>query len=244
MVFEEVNFFVILGTIIGAYVYYLGTKKAKINSKINSEDLFFLIIGAFLGGILGAKIPIWILNWNTILLASGTDKLLLIIGGRTIVGAIIGGFLGVEITKRCLGIKISTGNVFAPALAIGVAIGRIGCYVLGCCYGKITDVPWAIYSFGALRHPTQIYEIIFHSIAFIIMWKKLSKEGDKMKPYTLFPAYILAYAVFRFFMEFIRGDTVPGILWLTFFQIICLAVILVISGWYIVRYLKNKRVWR
>lgn len=240
MVLEEVNFFVILGTVIGAWVYHLGIKKTKVNAKINSEDLFFLVIGAILGGILGAKIPIWILNWNAIVSAAGTEKLLLIIGGRTIVGAIIGGFLGVEITKRFLKIKTSTGNVFAPALAIGVAIGRIGCYVMGCCYGKITNVPWAIYSFGALRHPTQIYEIIFHSIAFLIMWKKLSKEKDKMEPYTLFPAYIFAYAVFRFFMEFIRGDGIPGILGLTFFQVICVAGILIIGSWYLVRYLKNK----
>jgi len=237
---EEVNFFVILGTIIGAWVYYLGIKKVKMDSAIKREDLFFLIIGAFLGGILGAKIPLWILNWNAILSSTGVEQLGLIIGGRTIVGAIIGGFLGVEITKKFLGIKTSTGNIFAPALAIGVAIGRIGCYVKGCCYGKESVAPWAIYSSGALREPTQIYEIIFHTIAFVVMWRKLSKEKNKMKPYTLFPAYILAYAVFRFFIEYIRGDTVPGILGFTFFQVICFAGVLVVGGWYIVRYLNNK----
>lgn len=239
---EEINFFVVLGTLAGIYVYYLGIKKTGLNQKINGEDLFFICIGAFLGGVLGAKLPIWILNWNTIIHSGGTEMLSWIISGRTIVGAIIGGFIGVEITKKSLGIKTSTGNVFAPALAIAVAIGRIGCYVKGCCYGKITNVPWAIYSFGALRHPTQIYEIIFHSIAFTIMWLKLRKEKENMKPYTLFPAYILAYAIFRFFMEFIRGDTTPGLLGLTFFQVICALGIIIIGAWYLVRYLKNKRV--
>lgn len=239
---EEVNFFVILGTIVGVYIYYLGTKKTNLSFKIKSEDLLFIVIGAFIGGIFGAKILIWILNYNAIVSATGTEQLLLILSGRTIVGAIFGGFLGVEITKKFLGIKTSTGNVFAPALAIAVAIGRIGCYVMGCCYGKISSVPWAIYSHGALRQPTQIYEIIFHSIAFVIMWKKLTKEKSKMKPYTLFPAYILAYAIFRFFMEYLRGDTIPGITGLTFFQVICVIGTIILSGWYLVKYLNKRNV--
>jgi prolipoprotein diacylglyceryltransferase len=240
---EELNLFVILGTIVGVLIYYIGIKKTKIESKIKGEDLFFVVIGAFLGGILGAKIPIWIINWNQIISASGIEQVALIIGGRTVVGAIIGGFFGVEITKKLLGIKISTGNIFAPALAIGVAIGRIGCLVMSCCYGKIAP-SWLIgkiYSHGAWRYPTQIYEIIFHFVAFLIMWTKLNKEGEKIKPYTLFPAYVFSYVIFRFFEEFIRGDSIPLLFRLTFFQWICLAVILILGSWKLVSYLKNKR---
>jgi phosphatidylglycerol:prolipoprotein diacylglycerol transferase len=239
---EELNFFVMVGTLVGAYAYYLGIKKIGLNKKISGEDLFFICIGAFLGGILGAKILIWILNWETIINSSGLELFNYILNGRTIIGAIIGGFLGVEITKKCLGIKTSTGNAFAPALAIGVAIGRIGCYIKGCCYGKIAP-EWLIgkvYMHDAWRYPTQIYEVIFHFTAFLIMWHQINKQRSKLKPGTLFPAYVFAYAIFRFFIEYIRGDTIPGFLGLTFFQIICLAGILIISGFWTVRYLKKK----
>jgi len=237
---EEVNFFVVLGTIIGAYVYYSGIRRTKLYSKINGEDLFFLIIGALLGGILGAKIPVWIMHWQEIISATGIERIALIIGGRTLIGALIGGFIGVEVAKKAMNIKTSTGNIFAPALAIGIGIGRIGCFVKQCCYGIETNLPWAVYMHGAYRHPTQLYEAIFHLTAFIIMWKKLNKEGQKLKPGIFFYNYILAYAIFRFLTEFIRADVIATSFGLSAGQIVCLGAIIVIGGWKLVKYIKKK----
>jgi len=86
-------------------------------------------------------------------------------GGKTIVGALIGGLLAVELIKRYIGFSTSTGDLYAIPLAVGIAIGRIGCFLTGLSdntYGIPTSLPWGIdFGDGISRHPTQLYEIIF-----------------------------------------------------------------------------------
>jgi prolipoprotein diacylglyceryltransferase len=88
-----------------------------------------------------------------------------LIGGKTIVGALAGGLISVELTKRYIGIRTSTGDLYAIPLALGIAIGRIGCFLTGLSdntYGTSTNLPWAVnFGDGIPRHPTQLYEIIF-----------------------------------------------------------------------------------
>jgi hypothetical protein len=86
-------------------------------------------------------------------------------GGKTIVGALIFGLISVELIKRYIGLRQSTGDLYAIPLALGIAIGRIGCFLTGLSdntYGTPTNLPWAInFGDGIPRHPTQLYEIIF-----------------------------------------------------------------------------------
>jgi phosphatidylglycerol---prolipoprotein diacylglyceryl transferase len=86
-------------------------------------------------------------------------------GGKTIVGALIFGLISVELFKRYIGVRQSTGDLYAIPLAIGIAIGRIGCFLTGLSdntYGTPTTLPWAInFGDGIPRHPTQLYEILF-----------------------------------------------------------------------------------
>jgi len=77
--------------------------------------------------------------------------------GRTLLGGVGGGWIAVILAKRSFGIRRPMGDPFAFALAAGEAIGRIGCFAAGCCYGKIADVAWAVHDHGAPRHPTQLY---------------------------------------------------------------------------------------
>lgn len=92
-------------------------------------------------------------------------------------------------------------NVAVSPLVLGHAIGRIGCYFSGCCYGRIIDHSNLLSSFFE-RHPTQIYESIFLFILFSFMSLK-----DKMKIYISdIYIYLLLYGIFRFFIEFLRGD--------------------------------------
>lgn len=102
-------------------------------------------------------------------------------------------------------------DIFAPSIAIGHAIGRLGCFSAGCCYGKPSDLPWAVtftdpYSFairGIPLHPTQLYEAIgeFSIFIFLILWRKRkSFDGE------LFGLYVLLYSFIRFINEFFRGD--------------------------------------
>jgi phosphatidylglycerol---prolipoprotein diacylglyceryl transferase len=88
-----------------------------------------------------------------------------LIGGKTIVGALAFGLVSVELTKRYIGLRQSTGDLYAIPLALGIAIGRIGCFLTGLSdntYGTATNLPWAVnFGDGIPRHPTQLYEIAF-----------------------------------------------------------------------------------
>ena len=86
-------------------------------------------------------------------------------GGKTIVGALVFGMIAVELMKRYIGLQQSTGDLYAIPLALGIAIGRIGCFLTGLAddtYGVATSLPWGVdFGDGVHRHPTQLYEIAF-----------------------------------------------------------------------------------
>ncbi len=220
------SFFVILAILIGCLVYYLDARKEK----KSNDNSFYLIIAALIAGAIGAKIPIIMLYWNQIF--SSSQGIQILISGRSILGGLIGGTIGVLYMKHRLRIKERRGNIFAPAIAIAIAIGRIGCFLRGCCYGKPTNLPWGVnFGDGILRHPTQIYESLFMlGVFFYLNWKKKQEP----KHGQLFDILIISYLIFRFFIEFIRVEEVV-FLGLTFFQIICLVGLV----WYSRFYLKN-----
>jgi prolipoprotein diacylglyceryltransferase len=106
-----------------------------------------------------------------------------LIGGKTIVGALAGGLISVELIKRYIGLHQSTGDLYAIPLALGIAIGRIGCFLTGLSdntYGTPTTLPWAI-NFGdnTPRHPTQLYEIAFLLALIPILSVVLSKVSPQ-----------------------------------------------------------------
>lgn len=211
-------FFVFLGLCVGLGVYYyLAKKEGKL-----SEKSFYVLIAGLLGGILGAKLPIWILNFPTIF--KNLPDLTPILSGRTITGGLIGGTLSVIYIKKRLRITDKKGNLFAPAIAIGVAIGRLGCFFAGCCYGTETNLPWGVdFGDGILRHPTQLYESLFLLLFFFYL---LYKNG-RVKPGYLFYLLMNFYFIFRFAEEFIREN--PRYLGLTFFQYISVGALIFIN---------------
>jgi phosphatidylglycerol:prolipoprotein diacylglycerol transferase len=113
-------------------------------------------------------------------------------------------------------------NLFAPAIAIGVAIGRLGCFFRGCCFGKETNLPWAVnFGDGILRHPTQIYESLFMlGMFFYLIWKRKQNPA----PGSMFRTLIISYFGFRFLIEFIRVEPIFFI-GLSWFQLISLGVL-------------------
>jgi phosphatidylglycerol:prolipoprotein diacylglycerol transferase len=106
-------------------------------------------------------------------------------GGKTIVGALAGGLISVELIKRYIGLRTSTGDLYAIPLALGIAIGRIGCFLTGLSdntYGTPTNLPWAVnFGDGIPRHPTQLYEIIFLLALIPILYRVLSKTSHQNK---------------------------------------------------------------
>ena len=188
--------FVILGLVVGGLVFINLSKQQK----RNYDNTVFIFGGAFVFGVIGAKLPIFIVMIPQIV--KEPNNIMLYLSGRTVVGGLIGGMLGVLLVKKLLNIKEKRGNLIAPAVAVGIAIGRIGCYFRGCCYGVATKSLFGTdFGDGVLRHPTQLYEFVFHSAAFIIMmiiYKKVKTPG------ILFKIYAVSYFTYRFFSEFIR----------------------------------------
>jgi prolipoprotein diacylglyceryltransferase len=180
-----------------------------------------LFIATLIGGAVGAKLPIWIFNYKEIL--GHSLNIVALLSGKTVLGGIIGGWIAVEIEKHRLGIKRKTGDIFAPALALGEAVGRIGCFLNGCCGGIPSTLPWAMdFGDGILRHPTQLYMSAFAMLLFIFLWSmkdKIKREGD------LFRTYLIIYFTFRFFIEFIRTNAVFAF-GLTGFQLVSVLVVL------------------
>lgn len=215
--------FMLLGLLVGLGVYYITAKKDKV---FNHNSSVILQAG-LISGIIGAKIPGWIVDYKMIM--DSLPDVGPLLSGRTILGGLLGGSLGVLITKRVLGIRDRRGNQFAPGIAIGIGIGRIGCLFAGCCYGIPTNLSWGVdFGDGILRHPTQLYESLFCLGLFIYL---LMLRRQITQPGKLFQRFMTIYLSFRFCIEFIRVE--PVVLWgLTGFQLACIAGIIYVHREY------------
>jgi prolipoprotein diacylglyceryltransferase len=183
-----------------------------------------LLLAAFIGGALGAKLPFVFSSGDGFF----TDTTWLA-DGKTITTGLIGAYLGVEITKWVLGIRVKTGDSFALPLALALAIGRWGCFFNGCCYGVPTLLPWGVYFqvHGEMvrSHPTQIYESLFHLIMAGVLLHIIHHGTFR---YQRLKLYLIAYGIFRFATEFIRPEP-HGWLGLTFYQWVALVLVVGLS---------------
>jgi phosphatidylglycerol:prolipoprotein diacylglycerol transferase len=174
-------------------------------------------LGAFCGAMIGAKLPFVLSDWEGLLSGQAWFD-----NGKTIVFGLVGGYFGVELAKWTMQICVKTGDSFAVPVAAAVAIGRLACFVGGCCFGTETTLPWGVdFGDGRPRHPIQIYEFIFHLTAACgLAW--LGRRG--MLRGQLIKLYIIGYLAFRFASEFIRPEPV---LWagLTGYQLAALALV-------------------
>ena len=151
--------------------------------------------------------------------------------GKTVVGGIIGGYIGVEIAKKCVGITESTGDAFAVALPLAQAVGRVGCLLNGCCYGTEFHSSWSVALAETNRHPTQIYETILLLGLAGFLWQRRLVPAPAGH---LFRRYLVGYALIRFFLEFLRGDPSLRLGPISVVQGVCLAGA-VLFGWLIYR---------
>jgi phosphatidylglycerol:prolipoprotein diacylglycerol transferase len=176
-----------------------------------------IALGAFCGAMIGAKLPFLLSDWEG--LASGRAWL---DNGKTIIFGMVGGYFGVELAKALLGVRIKTGDSFAVPVAAAVAIGRLSCFVAGCCHGTVTSLPWGVdFGDGLRRHPTQLYESAFHLAAALgLVW--LERLGILRG--QLIKLYLISYLIYRFLTEFIRPEPVLA-LGLTGYQWACVGLL-------------------
>src|SRR5882762_3612431 len=164
-------------------------------------------------GLLGARVFYVLLNWRYYLLHP-LESLKVWEGGLVFYGgfilAALAGLWYVRKHRQSVG---TVADCLAPALAMGQAIGRWGCFFAGCCYGRPTTLPWAIRfndpaSLAPLDidlHPVQVYEAIGNLLIAFILWMRLVKKPDAPRG-QVFWLYVLFYGLLRFGMEMLRGD--------------------------------------
>ncbi|MDD2376693.1 MAG: prolipoprotein diacylglyceryl transferase [Clostridia bacterium] len=192
-----------------------GKKLAKEKSKYTLD----IVIMALLGGFIGSKIPVIIENLDKILDNVNNLKLF-ILSGKSIVGGLVGGYIAIRIYKKVNKIEgMRFGNNIAPSTALAMGIGRIGCFLSGCCYGIKTDFCGIDFGDGT-RIPTQLYEAVFCIMLFVYLVVKKYKKKD-LKDGELFSDLVIYYFAFRFIIEFVRA-TEKTIMFLSIYQIICL----------------------
>lgn len=210
---------------------YLARQEAR-RQKIEPEKIVNLALGLVISGILGARILYVLQNLNFYL---EYPKRLLMIhkGGLSFYGgfffAIV--FAIIFLRKQGLGI-LNTFDLVSPYLALAQAIGRIGCFLNGCCYGKPTTLDLCVYFPGdhVVRHPVQIYSSLGLLLIFVVLRLLQTKTGRQTKiSGRIFFFYALLYSGMRFFMEFLRGDNLPVFANLTLHQLISI-VIFISSG--------------
>ncbi len=154
-----------------------------------------------IGAVVGAKVVYWVADspfqagnphfwWN-------------LLGGRTVLGALFGGYVGVELGKKLVGYRRPTGDAFAIVCPVGVFFGRIGCWLHGCCLGRVCGPAWYTLtdSAGIARWPSALVEAGFN-VAFAVcaygLYRRRVLRGQ------LFHVYLIAYGLFRGLHEFLR----------------------------------------
>lgn len=184
-------------------------------------------LGAFCGAMIGAKLPFVLADWQALVSGAAWFS-----DGKTILCGLVGGYVGVEIAKWIVDVTVKTGDSFAVPVAAAIGVGRLACFVGGCCYGAPTDLPWGVVFPNVdsqPRHPTQLYEAAFHLTAAVVLWR-LRAAGQFRG--QLIKVYFFAYFVYRFATEYIRPEAE---LWagLTGYQWACLALVPVFAALWI-----------
>ncbi len=204
--------FVALGFMTALWVANRRAQRRGIQPELVS-DLFFLILAS---SLIGARFFYVILNFSEFR-NDPLEVFKIWNGGLVFYGGFLFALVAALVFVRRRSIDLwETADVLAPPIAIGHAIGRIGCLFAGCCYGKVCDLPWAIefHNLDSLAprevplHPTQIYSIFANLLIFIVlilMEGRATGQGRGFKGRT-FWTYILLYGTARSLIETFRGD--------------------------------------
>lgn len=205
----------VTGIVLGAWIW------SRVTGQHARRDprLTVIYIAALVGAILGTKIAF--------LLAEGwhyRDNCLALLTGRSITGGLLGGYAAVEIAKRRTGYRRATGDAFARIVPTGLMLGRVGCWIEGCCEGAVCGAHWWSLndSFGVSRWPIVPLEIGFN--AMFLLWALAARRRGWARG-NQFHVYLIAYGVFRFVMELARETARIGSTPFSGYQVIALMLV-------------------
>jgi prolipoprotein diacylglyceryltransferase len=219
----------ILHTLVEATAYFVGfrlflreRRRLALPVLVDTDRSVWIAFAAIAGAAIGAKLGYWIED-PLAAFADFPDARRLL-EGKTIVGALLGGLVGVEGVKRLVGARGSSGDAFALPLIAGIAIGRVGCYLSGLAdhtYGNPSTLPWAVdFGDGIARHPTQLYEVAFLFALGIVLHVRratFARSGDR------FRAFMAAYLAFRLVVDTIKPVPYAYAGGLSGIQLLCIA---------------------
>jgi len=202
-----------------AAAYLLGLQFALMRARtrgLDGQRVMDLGIWIIVSALVGAKLLLLIVDFRQFT-SSPRDLLGLARSGGVFYGGLIAAVVTALIYLRRHRLPLwTTTDVFAPGIALGHIVGRLGCLLAGCCFGRPTSVPWAITftnpvaqanvgtPLGIPLHPTQLYEAGAELLilVFLVLWER---RGTGF-PGRTFWSYMLLYGVSRFIIEFYRGD--------------------------------------
>lgn len=188
-------------------------------SRVAKSDprLVVIYISALLSSFVGAKLVY--LASEGWLFTEADDRLLHWMAGKSITGALLGGFIGVEVAKKTTGYTKATGDRFALVIPFVVTLGRVGCLTQGCCSGIACDIQ------GLDYWPAVPVEMAFNILALLII---LHLRRGQLLIGQHFHLYLIAYGIFRFAHEFMRATAKPFFNGISGYQIA--ALVMIIAG--------------
>ena len=205
--------FTVLAIAVGFAIYYRDLRRRG----WLDWPIVWISLAAIIGAGVGARL---ITAWEHVEYYTALEGVPLTVviehSGKSLIGALAGGYLAIVAAKRAFGYTRSTGDAYVLAIPVATAIGRIGCFLSELPLGTPTTLPWGIsvspdaaaafvqcVGCDLPMHPSMLYEVGFNVIAVLLILRyrdRVPVPGDALK------LYLLAAGIFRFFVEFVRGN--------------------------------------
>lgn len=213
------NFFLPTYGLLVALAFVIGlwtAARLSRRSGLNTEAVVNLGIYTVIAGMVGAKLMMILLHLGYY---ASNPREIFTFATLQAAGIFYGGLILALITaavyiRRSKLPGLATTDVFAPGIALGHAIGRLGCFAAGCCWGAATRLPWAVtfkdpeahrlvdVPLGVPLHPTQLYEAAGEAVIFFILYRRFLKPHG---PGAIIGLYLVLYSIVRFAVEFVRA---------------------------------------
>jgi len=204
------------GVVVALWTIKVRAERADMDAPRIVDFALWLVIWA----LLGAKLLLVVVEWRRYL-TDPTQLIGLVRAGGVFLGGFLAAVVAAAILLRRYHLKaLPTFDVIVPSLALGQAIGRIGCLMAGCCWGRACDLPWAVtYTdpvaaanvgtpLDVALHPFPAYAALFNLAAYVAL-ARLYRA--KPAPGRVFATYLVLYGIGRFLLELTRGDTARGV---------------------------------